>query len=152
MKISYEGHDTDFDETFMPVTAEEWREIKRKLGLTVRGVLAGMMDVDADAATAVRWLVLRAAGQQNLVLDPAAEFSVMEFAAAWREAEEAEPEPEPDPTPAGSPPATPTPESNGSTTLTSASSSPSISSPSPGTAGSASGKPDSSPSQDSSPM
>lgn len=144
MIISYDGRDVDFDDTFMSVTAEEWREIKRKLNLTVRGVIFGMADVDADAVTATRWLLLRAAGQHDLVLDPAEEFSVVGFAAAWREAEEAQPGPEPDPTQAGSPPAGTTPQLTGSSTPTSEPSSASTSSPSPGTAESGSGKRDAS--------
>jgi hypothetical protein len=145
--LRYEGGEYRFE--FERVTAEEFREIKRKMGgLTIRQLLQGVVDVDIDAVTAVRWLVLRSGGQHDsLVLDPGAEFDVFAFIEAWKAYEDDQAaEKEPDPTLAGSLPATPTPYLSGSSTLTSTPSSTGTSSPSPGTAVSANGKPGSSPS------
>jgi hypothetical protein len=150
--LKYEGGEYPFE--YERVTVEEYREVKRKLSLTIRQLLQGIADSDIDAITALRWLALRSDGRHDdLALDPAAEFGVFDFILAWKAYEdEKAAEAEPDPTLAGSPPATPTPEPTGSTTPTSESSSSNTSSPSPGSATSANGKPGSSLSPDSPPI
>jgi hypothetical protein len=148
--LRYEGSGYQFD--FERVTAEEYREVKRKMRMTIRQILEGIGDLDVDAVTAVRWLVLRSDRlHDSLALDPSAEFDVFGFLQAWKQYEDDKTaEKEPDPTLAGSPPATPTPASTGSSTPTSESSPESTFSSSPGIAASVNGKSGSSPSPDSS--
>ena len=124
--LTYQGADyPGFDASFGKVTIPEWRQIKAKAGFTVRQFLLGVADVDADALTCLRWLVLRSAGHDDLVLDLDADYSVMEFATSWKRYEDdLEAEQAADPTLAGSLPATPTPEPSGSSTTTSTTSSP----------------------------
>jgi hypothetical protein len=148
--LRYDGSEYMF--RWENVTAEEYREVKRKTGLTIRGLLEGIGDLDPDAVTAVRWLVLRSDHRHDdLVLNPAAEFSMYGFLEAWKVYDDDKnKEEEQDPTLAGSPPATTTLNSTGSLTPTSATSAPSTASPWPGSAGSANGKPAGSPSPGSS--
>jgi len=123
----FDGHEyPDFDASFKSVTMPEWRQIKQKTGYTLRQFLEGVGDVDPDALTCLRWLVLRSDRQHDaLVLNLDAGYSAIGFAEAWKTYQEDEAaEAAADPTLAGSLPAGPTPELNGSTTPTLTNSSP----------------------------
>jgi len=147
--IRYQGTDyDDFDVENAGI--EELRQIKSKLGLTVRQFIAGINELDVDCMTAMRWILLRR-GNPRLVLDAAEKYDYWEFANAYlaRRAEqikEAEQQAA-DPTLAGSPPAGTTIASTGSTTPTSANSPANTFSPSHGSAESPNGTPGVSPSQ-----
>jgi hypothetical protein len=146
--ISYQGRDyDDFDVEHAGL--DELRQIKKKLDLTVRQLIAGLNEIDVDAMTAVRWVVRRQ-HDQRLVLDAGEKYDFWEWANAYlasrTAAQEREEEEEPDPTLAGTLPAGPTPASAGSSTPTSENSPSSTDSVSPGSAGSANGKPEGSPS------
>lgn len=148
VKVTYEGHDYDFD--LLGISTEELREIKRKLELTPAKFLSGIAEADVEAMLGLKWLILRSDGQHDdLVLNAKDPFTdYWQFLQAWNAGEEAEPEP--DPTAAGTLPATPTPESSGSSQPIPSSSAATTPSPSPVTAESLSGTSDVSPSPDSS--
>jgi len=148
--IRYQGQEYD-DYNVEQAGIEELRQVKAKLGLTVRQLLAGTAEIDVDAMTAVRWIVRRQR-DQRLVLDAGEKYDYWEWANAYlasRVAAQAQEE-DPDPTTAGSLPAGPTPESTASSTPTPVSSPESTASPSPAGATSPSGTSDDSPSPDSS--
>lgn len=142
--IRFEDGEYEFD--FEKVSLPEYREIKRKLGLTIRTFMEGVELADPDAVTALYWLVLRTDGKHDdLVLADDLDFDVFRFLEAWV-AHEREKAAEPDPTQAGSPPDGSTPGSASSSTGTSTASPPSTSSRSHAGAGSANGKSAGSPS------
>src|SRR5215469_13336214 len=99
--LKYEGREYTFE--VEKATADEWREIKRKLRMTIRQVLQGVLDSDIDATTALRWLVLRSDRQHDdLVLDADAKFDVFAFLTAWKTYnDDIDAEKEPDPIQAG---------------------------------------------------
>lgn len=149
-KVMFEGHEYHFD--VLKVPTEELREIKRKLGLTVKQWLSGISEVDVDAMLALKWCILRSDGQHDdLLLNPGDPFpDYWEFAEAFNKASVAAQEEEADPTRAGSPPATSTPTSSESSAPTSTSFPESTPSPSPGSAESPNGTSAGSPSEGSS--
>jgi len=70
--IRYQGTDyDDFDVENAGI--EELRQIKSKLGLTVRQFIAGINELDVDCMTAMRWILLRRSNPR-LVLDAAEKY------------------------------------------------------------------------------
>jgi hypothetical protein len=124
--ITYEGTEYPFDTSFEQVTISEWREVKRKLKLTIRGVIEGVEQLDPDAITALYWLTVRSDGRHDdLVLGDSLEFNPIVFMAAWAEAgaeAAAEGEGEADPTAGGSLPDGETPATTPTARVTSATS------------------------------
>lgn len=142
--FTWQGSEYDFD--IDKITVEEARQIKRKYTFTIAGLLEALREVDPDAMTCLYWLVMRSDGKHDdLVLSDDLNFPIVEFGAAWAASLE---EGEPDPTPDGSPQGSTTPASTGSSPVTWTPSPVNTSIPSPGSAVSASGKPDGSPSED----
>jgi hypothetical protein len=120
------------------ITVDEWRELKRKYGMTPKGFDDGIGEADPDASTFLYWIMLRRGGDTRAVLGDQLKPDIIALNAAIAAAESdvpAVPEPE-DPTLAGSLPDGVIPTSNGSTRKTSAISETSTSSPLPGSAGS----------------
>ena len=124
--IEFEGESAEF--SISAIGVEEYREIKRKLKLTIRRFIEGIEELDPDAVTALYWLFKRRAGHQDLALDADMVFDIFPFMEAWNEADE---KAEPDPTQGGSRPDGSIPALNGSSMTTSATSAMSISSSSP---------------------
>ena len=139
---TFEGkqyEDLDFAAVGMP----EWREVKKKLGMTIADVEQGFTRLDPDALTVFWWLTMRQ-HDPKLELDPAAEFDSHGFLNAWA----SDKKPAADPTLAGTHPAGATPASNGSAPATSTRSSTTTGSSSPAIAVSATGSGTGSPSAD----
>jgi hypothetical protein len=63
MIIHFEDRDYEFDIEAMDLA--EARHIKRQTGMTIRGLLEGMADLDPDALVAAYWLMLKQNGQPS---------------------------------------------------------------------------------------
>jgi hypothetical protein len=61
MRITYLGQEYDLD--LDKVGIDEWREAKRKYGLTPKAVQDGLDEADPDAMTFAYWVMLRQSGQ-----------------------------------------------------------------------------------------
>lgn len=100
MIVTFEGRDYSLDSD--AITIDEYREFKRKYGLTILGFQNALIEADPDALTCAYWVMLRQNGQQNQVLGDQLKFDAPAFYTAVAEAqkqEAAEPaEAEPDPT------------------------------------------------------
>ena len=130
--ITFEDKTYTFDRSKIDVT--EWRELKRKYGITPRGFEDGIKEADPDVMTFLYWLLRKRDGDVHLTLGDHLKPDIIALHAAIADAVTEEPpaeEAEPDPTQDGSLPVTSTPISNGSSKATSATSATSISSSSP---------------------
>ena len=131
--ITFEGHEVTFDKE--KITIDEWRELKRKYGMTPKGFERGIGEADPDASTFLYWLLLRRGGDMRTPLGDQLKPDIIALNEAIADAVDTDaPEPEPDPTTPGSPPDGSTRPSGGSTRGTSGNSATSTSSPSPGSA------------------
>ena len=135
--ISFEDREYALDKA--KITVDEWRELKRKYGMTPKKWDETIGEADPDASTFIYWVMLRQSGAQNIPLGDQLKPDIIALnsaiaAALVTEAEVAEQEEgEADPTPDGSLPDTRTRRSPGSGTETSAPSATSTSSRLPGT-------------------
>lgn len=138
MNITYKGTDYDFDQD--KVTVDEWRELKRKYGMTPKAFQDAIDEADPDASTFVWWMMLRQAGDASQPLGDNLKPDIIALNAALAAAATAGAEAaEPDPTLAGSLPAGSTPQPSGSSPKTSATSATTTSPASPASTGSGPG-------------
>ena len=133
--ITFEGKRHTFDQ--QKITVDEWRELKRKYGMTPKGFDEGIKEADPDASTFLYWLMLRRDGDMRTPLNDDLKPDIIALNEAIADAEFDVPELPADPTTPGSPPDMSTRTSGGSTRGTSGNSATPTSSPSPGTADSA---------------
>lgn len=86
MKIEYEGRTLEFD--LEEITVSQATTLKRKLGLTLLKLDAGLAEGDPDALRAVYWLVNEQSGKRTDIDE--LDFKIVKFANAIQEAIEAE--------------------------------------------------------------
>ena len=86
MNIHFE--DTDYNFDIEALDLAEARHIKRQTGLTMRGLMDGLTDLDPEALLAIYWLMLKQNGQMSDMNK--VNFSVLKFAEAVGSAFEAE--------------------------------------------------------------
>lgn len=124
MLIDFEGTKYDFDKDH--ITIDEWRELKRKYGMTPKRFDETIGEADPDASTFLYWVMIRQAGDQRQPLNDQLKPDIIRLNAAIATAvvtqAEAEGEGEEDPTPDAILPDGTTSGSTGSTTATSATS------------------------------
>lgn len=93
MIVHFDDKDYQFDIEALDLS--EARYIKRNAGLTVKALMDGLSEMDADAIAALYWLMLKQNGQATDI--GKLNFSVLKFAEALGNAFNAESEEE-DPT------------------------------------------------------
>ena len=131
--ITFEDKTYTFDQA--KINVDEWRELKRKYGITPRGFEDGIKEADPDVMTFLYWLMLRIGGDSRTPLGDQLKPDIIALNEAIADAVDTDaPEPEADPTTPGSPPDGSTRPSEGSGTGTSGNSATSTSSPSPSSA------------------
>jgi hypothetical protein len=99
--ITYEGTDYDFSADRVPI--DEWRELKRKYGMSPGKFQEGLAEADPDAMTFLYVAMRRQAGDTRITLGDHVKPDIIALNQAVAAAQEDEPEPdeqeaEPDPT------------------------------------------------------
>lgn len=79
MLIHFEDQDFEFD--IEALTLADARYIKRNCGLTVRGLMDGLAEVDPEAALALFWLMHKQNGQVKDI-NKLPDFPLLKFAEA----------------------------------------------------------------------
>lgn len=72
--------DTDYNFDIEALDLAEARHIKRQTGLSMRGLMDGLADIDPEALVAIYWLMLKQNGQVSDMNK--LNFSVLKFAEA----------------------------------------------------------------------
>src|SRR5690348_1048595 len=88
MQITYQGREYGFDQR--AITVDEWRELKRKYGMTPAGFEALIDEADPDATTFAYWVIRRQAGEQNITLGDHLKPDLLALNAALAEGAKAE--------------------------------------------------------------
>jgi hypothetical protein len=95
MQVMFEDKEYELDVEGLSFT--EARYIYRQTGLTVKGLLDGLTELNPDAAASLYWLMLKQNGQ-TMDINKLPDFPILKFAEAILSANEADEEGEPDPT------------------------------------------------------
>jgi hypothetical protein len=108
MQITYQGTEYGFE--VQKVTVDEWRELKRKYGMSPKKFSEGLDEADPDAYTFAYWVMLRQNGQGGtLTLGDHLKPDIIALNNAFGEAAQNEPEaPEEPEDPTRVSPSTPT--------------------------------------------
>lgn len=92
MIVSFEGRDWTFDED--RVTVDQYREVKRKYGLTAKAQSEGVNEGDPDALTCLYWFMQLQSGEPHAILSDKINFEVGPLYTAISAANEREAEAE----------------------------------------------------------
>jgi hypothetical protein len=95
MQVIFEGETFEFEIEAM--TLPEATYLKRQKGMTIKGLIEGLQELDPDALAACYWLMLKQSGKV-MDINKLPDFPVIKFGEAIAEAFAAESEDEEDPT------------------------------------------------------
>jgi hypothetical protein len=88
MIVNFQGREWSFDED--RVTVDQYREVKRKYGLTAKAQSEGVNEGDPDALTCLYWFMQTQSGQPDAILSDKINFEVGPLYTAINDANVAE--------------------------------------------------------------